>query len=92
MTQARLARLARLEDWQRLGRRVRVLGHDIFVVEAGPPDAPTLVLLQGYPNSSHDFSAVLPAIFRRNLRSVLYHYHMIETPQRWSGAVLGSLH
>ncbi|HVU94483.1 MAG TPA: alpha/beta hydrolase [Puia sp.] len=34
-------------------RVVKIKGVDIFYREAGPADAPTLVLLHGYPTSSH---------------------------------------
>lgn len=35
-------------------------GHRIFYREAGHRDAPTLVLLHGYPTSSHMFRALIP--------------------------------
>jgi pimeloyl-ACP methyl ester carboxylesterase len=35
---------------------------DIFYREAGPKDAPTLVLLHGFPTSSHMFRNLIPAL------------------------------
>lgn len=37
-------------------------GHRIFYREAGPADAPTVVLLHGYPTSSHMFRALIPRL------------------------------
>ncbi len=37
-------------------------GLDIFYREAGSPDAPKLVLLHGFPTSSHMFRNVIPAL------------------------------
>jgi pimeloyl-ACP methyl ester carboxylesterase len=34
---------------------VEVEGHEIFYREAGPVDAPVLLLLHGFPTSSHMF-------------------------------------
>lgn len=39
-----------------------VEGHRIFYREAGPADAPTVVLLHGYPTSSHMFRALIPRL------------------------------
>jgi pimeloyl-ACP methyl ester carboxylesterase len=38
-------------------RTAEVSGHSAFYREAGPRDAPLLVLLHGYPTSSHMFRA-----------------------------------
>ncbi|HET7109199.1 MAG TPA: alpha/beta hydrolase [Candidatus Acidoferrum sp.] len=40
----------------------RVDGLKIFYREAGPKNAPTLVLLHGYPSSSHMFRNLIPAL------------------------------
>ena len=42
--------------------RVIVDGVGIFYREAGPRDAPTLVLLHGFPTSSRQFSALIPLL------------------------------
>ncbi|MEU6610420.1 alpha/beta hydrolase [Streptomyces shenzhenensis] len=50
-------------------RTVAVGGHEIFYREAGPRDAPVLLLLHGYPTSSHMFRHLIPALADR--------YHVI---------------
>jgi pimeloyl-ACP methyl ester carboxylesterase len=42
--------------------RVEVDGVGIFYREAGPRDAPTLVLLHGFPTSSRQFQALIPLL------------------------------
>ena len=37
-------------------------GHQIFYREAGPADAPTIVLLHGFPSSSHMFRDLIPKL------------------------------
>jgi pimeloyl-ACP methyl ester carboxylesterase len=46
-------------------RTVSVDGHDVFYREAGPADAPVLLLLHGYPSSSHMFRHLIPALADR---------------------------
>ncbi|NYF18372.1 pimeloyl-ACP methyl ester carboxylesterase [Microbacterium sp. AK009] len=46
-------------------RTVSVDGFDVFYREAGSADAPTLVLLHGYPTSSHMFRHLIPALAER---------------------------
>ena len=41
---------------------VSVDGLDVFYREAGPADAPVLLLLHGYPTSSHMFRHLIPAL------------------------------
>jgi pimeloyl-ACP methyl ester carboxylesterase len=43
-------------------RTVKVDGLDIFYREAGPKDAPTVLLLHGFPTSSHMFRNLMPAL------------------------------
>ncbi len=43
-------------------RTVKVDGLDIFYREAGPQDAPALLLLHGFPTSSHMFRNLIPAL------------------------------
>jgi pimeloyl-ACP methyl ester carboxylesterase len=40
-------------------RRVAIEGLDIFYREAGPADAPTLVLLPGFPSASHQYARLI---------------------------------
>jgi pimeloyl-ACP methyl ester carboxylesterase len=50
-------------------RTVRVSGLEIFYREAGPRDAPTILLLHGFPTSSHMFRDQIPRLADR--------YHLI---------------
>ncbi len=43
-------------------RRQTVDGIDIFYREAGPKDAPTILLLHGFPSSSHMFRDLIPLL------------------------------
>ena len=43
-------------------RSVSIGGINIFYREAGPPDAPVLLLLHGYPSSSRMFDTLLPLL------------------------------
>ncbi len=45
-----------------LHKTVKVQGLDIFYREAGPKDAPTLLLLHGFPTSSQMFRNLIPAL------------------------------
>ncbi|MEV8320635.1 alpha/beta fold hydrolase [Streptomyces sp. NPDC059900] len=50
-------------------RSVTVRGHEIAYREAGPADAPVLLLLHGFPSSSHMFRDLIPLLSHR--------YHVI---------------
>ena len=50
-------------------RTIKIDGQDIFYREAGPKDAPTIVLLHGFPTSSHMFRNLIPALSHK--------YHVI---------------
>ncbi|MEO6084574.1 MAG: alpha/beta hydrolase [Umezawaea sp.] len=50
-------------------RTATVDGHSLFYREAGPADAPTIVLLHGFPTSSHMFRGLIPQLADR--------YHVI---------------
>lgn len=52
-----------------LHKTIKVDGLDIFYREAGPAGAPTLVLLHGFPTSSHMFRELIPRLSDR--------YHVI---------------
>jgi pimeloyl-ACP methyl ester carboxylesterase len=43
-------------------KTVKVEGLEIFYREAGPKDAPTILLLHGFPTSSHMFRNLIPAL------------------------------
>ncbi len=43
-------------------RRIRVDGVDVFYREAGPADAPVVLLLHGFPTSSHMFRHLMPRL------------------------------
>lgn len=47
---------------QVLYRTVEIDGLDIFYREAGPKDAPVVLLLHGFPTSSHMFRELIPAL------------------------------
>jgi pimeloyl-ACP methyl ester carboxylesterase len=49
-------------DTQVMYRTVEIDGQSIFYREAGPPDAPTILLLHGFPTSSHMFRNLIPAL------------------------------
>jgi pimeloyl-ACP methyl ester carboxylesterase len=46
-------------------RKVSVDGVSIFYREAGPPDAPAVVLLHGFPSSSFMYRNLMPSLARR---------------------------
>ena len=46
-------------------RSVNVDGLDVFYREAGSPAAPTLLLLHGFPTSSHMFRDLIPLLSNR---------------------------
>ncbi len=52
-----------------LHKTVKVDGLDIFYREAGPKDAPTILLLHGFPTSSQMFRNLIPALADR--------YHLV---------------
>lgn len=47
-------------QWRARGTMHTVLGHNLFVIDEGPRDAPVLLLLHGFPSASFDFWKVLP--------------------------------
>lgn len=46
-------------------RNIKVNGLNLFYREAGPKDAPTLLLLHGYPTSSHMFRNLIPLLSKK---------------------------
>jgi len=47
---------------QTLHKTIDIDGVEIFYREAGPVDAPTILLLHGFPTSSHMFRNLIPAL------------------------------
>ena len=45
-----------------LHKTIEIDGLDIFYREAGPKDAPNVLLLHGFPTSSHMFRNLIPAL------------------------------
>jgi pimeloyl-ACP methyl ester carboxylesterase len=50
--------------WEALGRHLEVGGHEVFVVDVGPPSGSVepLVIVHGFPTSSFDFAGIVPAL------------------------------
>lgn len=48
-----------LTAWQARGRFERIDGHEVFTLADGPPGAPVILLLHGFPTSSFDFRRAL---------------------------------
>lgn len=66
----------RVRQWEEQGEHREVLGHRLFVVDVGPEREaghPPLLVLHGFPTSSIDFAAVLPAL-REERRVVLFDF------------------
>lgn len=80
-----------LSAWQSRGRRLSVLGHNVFVLQEGPADGgdPVLVL-HGFPSSSFDFHHALPLLAAR--RRVVLHDHLgfglSDKPERYSYSLM----
>ncbi len=53
------------KSYPTLHKTVKVEGLDIFYREAGPKDAPTILLLHGFPTSSQMFRNLIPALADR---------------------------
>lgn len=58
-------------------RYATVRGQELFYREAGPADAPAIVLLHGFPTSSFMFRELIPALADR--------YHVIARTTSGSG-------
>ncbi|MEK0321023.1 MAG: alpha/beta fold hydrolase, partial [Nitrosopumilus sp.] len=43
-------------------KTIKIEGLDVFYLEAGPSDAPTVLLLHGFPTSSHMFRNLVPEL------------------------------
>lgn len=63
-----------IRNWQALGETRSLSGHEIFVVDVPADDEqgkPPLLILHGFPTSSIDYAATLPAL-RRQRRVVVF--------------------
>jgi pimeloyl-ACP methyl ester carboxylesterase len=58
-------------------KTVEVQGHTLFYREAGDPAQPTILLLHGYPSSSHTYRELIPLLSGR--------YHVIASDYLGSG-------
>ncbi len=63
-----------IQDWRNLGEFYDILGYQLFVIDTGESDKPTLVILHGYPTSSYDYHKVLPQLSKRF--RVIVHDHL----------------
>jgi pimeloyl-ACP methyl ester carboxylesterase len=48
--------------WLEAGRLLDVAGHSVFVVDRSGPPGPPIVVLHGFPGSTFDWRAVIPAL------------------------------
>ena len=60
---------ASVSEFQTHFKTIKVSGQDIFYREAGAKDAPTIVLLHGFPTSSHMYRNLIPKLAEK--------YHVI---------------
>jgi pimeloyl-ACP methyl ester carboxylesterase len=73
-------------EWQARGGAVEVGGHRLFVVDAGPSEAPLLVLLHGFPGSSFDWRSVVDPLATqwRVLTFDFVGFGLSAKPPNWS--------
>ncbi|MET9463791.1 alpha/beta hydrolase [Streptomyces sp. NPDC006544] len=57
-----------LRHWTEGGTALRIGGHSVFVRRDGPAGGAPVTLLHGFPTSSHDWAAVVPALGAAGLR------------------------
>jgi pimeloyl-ACP methyl ester carboxylesterase len=60
-----VAAAAAHHQYQTMHKTIEVNGQEIFYREAGPTNAPTILLLHGFPTSSHMFRNLIPALADR---------------------------
>lgn len=80
-----------VEQWKARGAVHTIHGRKIFAVDTGgSDDKPTLVILHGYPTSSHDYHHVLPDLAARF--RVIVHDHLgfglSDKPRDYSFALM----
>ncbi len=51
-----------LERWRAEGRFLEHAGHRVFVHDSGPPGEDGVLVLHGFPSSSHDWAGVVPRL------------------------------
>ncbi len=80
-------------NWRARGTQLTVDGHSVFVVDTDPgatEGEPALVLLHGYPTSSHDYYRVLDGLAARY--RVIVHDHvgfgLSEKPREYSYSLM----
>lgn len=61
-------------QWFEQGRYYEVNGHNLFTIDTGPSDLPTLCILHGYPTSSYDYWKALPILSQ--YYRVIIHDHL----------------
>ena len=80
----------RIQTWQARGRRFVIDGRALFVVDTGGEDKPVLLILHGYPTSSHDYAGVLDTL-AEHFR-VIVHDHLgfglSDKPKEYSYALV----
>jgi len=59
-----------LDDWTLGGSHSTLAGHLIFHRVDGPVDGPPVTLIHGFPTSSHDWSAIVPALVHAGHRVI----------------------
>ena len=52
-------------QWRQRGEIIELCGHQMFVIDEGPKDAPVLLLVHGFPTSSWDFAPMWPTLTGR---------------------------
>lgn len=78
-------------DWDARGEKIRIFGHEVFVVTAGKDEGrDPLLLLHGFPSSSRDFAQAIDRLAAR--RRVVVHDHLgfgfSDKPARYSYSLL----
>ena len=58
-------KVSEAKSYPTLHKTIEVNGQTIFYREAGPKDAPTILLLHGFPTSSHMFRDLIPQLSDR---------------------------
>lgn len=62
---------ANLDRWHASGETIVAGEHEIFAVDAGPRDAPAVMILHGFPGSSYDWHEVV-ALLEDRLRVIVF--------------------
>ncbi|BBH15893.1 epoxide hydrolase [Nocardioides baekrokdamisoli] len=60
--------LTTFDDWIAGGDRIVLGDHEIFVRQDGPAGGSPVTLIHGFPTSSHDWSAIVPALVEAGMR------------------------